>query len=1001
MTPFLKSIAKAYSSRYEDLSEICFVFPNKRSGTFFLKYLKEEVGTRPHLAPEVMTITDFVGMLSGKVVASRLDSIFTLYDAYREVKGLHVAADGENIAEDFDSFRGWGETVLSDFSEVDQYMVPQDEIYKNVKDFREISSNFLTDEQRQIMAEYFGHSDYGNPTEFWKNFDDEENMSELKGKFLRLWQILFPLYETFTSRLESKGLATNGRIYRLAAETLREGGRDVLPYKKVVMVGFNALSASEHAIFAELRDAEGYEGLDSFGDFFWDATGPVLTGGDNSASKFVRANIRRFPAPEWALPYLRESDSREMPRLRVVASPSKSAQAKIAGSLLEEQKKRLADREITDAKVAVVLPDEGMLLPMLYSLPDKMGDINLTMGYSLRLTSVVSFVSLLRMIGGRVRKSGDAVAFYHKDLRLFLGHPFTHALLGRDIIGKIISFLDTHHRAIITISELRGFSEGLASLLDMKDLNDNPSTTLRYVRDVLAKVVNSLSGDNEAMSNTSLDIDHINTYMDALQRLEDILREYTLRMHPATVMRLIDRLIAGERVGFEGEPLSGLQVMGTLETRSVDFEYLTILSMNERVMPRRARTRSFIPDSLRRAYGMPPSTYSESIFAYYFFRMISRAKEVTMIYDARTGGGTGGGDISRYILQLKHLYAKDMIERQDWKFRLCGKRDGGLSIEKTPEILSLLNNYTLENGANFSASSLSAYRECEAKFFYKHVLGIDTDREPSEYIDAIMFGNIVHEVMQNLYVPQQYHGKFLKYPLNFDRKTLQNIYSNTDLLWLQMTRATNRLHFRLPSDDLDRPLTGGAEMVGRQIMQQVRRVIRYDMSVAPFKILGCEIKETLRIPLPSGRTVNFKFAIDRLDEVMGEDCKLHRRIVDYKTGKLKQTAEDWDSVFTGDYKSEQLFQLFTYAWLLGMSSGSNGNDDVMLEIYHIPGMMKNVKRELPTIGEDKVTTYLPYAENFSNGMERMLDSVFEKKQFEVATDESRCVYCALKSLCRR
>ena len=1001
MIPFLKSIGKAYLSRYKDLSEFCFVFPNKRGGTFFMKYLREECTRRPVVAPEVMTITDFVGMLSGHVVASRLDMLFLLYESYREVKGLPAGGEGDALADDFDSFRGWGETVLADFSEVDQCLVPYAEIFKNVKDFREITSNFLNEEQRKIMSEYFGHTDYGDPTSFWKNFSDESDISELKGRFLRLWQILSPLYENFSAKLRERGLATTGGSYRLAAETLMELGRDALPYKKVVMVGFNALSMSEHSIFAALRDSEGYEGMDSFADFFWDATGPILAGGENSASRFVRANIRRYPAPGWALPFLRESDSRDMPRLRVVSSPSKSAQAKIAGTLLAEQRARLSESEINEAKVAVVLPDEGLLLPMLYSLPEGMGDVNLTMGYSLRLTSVVSFVSLLRLIGGRVRKSGTLPAFYHKDIRLFLGHPFSHALVGRAAIGDIISFLDRHHRALITFEELKGFSEEAASLLNVGTLDHNPSSTLSYIKGVLRRVAAALEEDDVAIDNPRLDIDHINVYVGALTRLEDILSEYSLSMRPATVMRLVDRLLAGESVGFEGEPLTGLQVMGILETRSVDFDYLTILSMNERVMPRKARTRSFIPDTLRRAYGMPPSTYSESIFSYYFFRMISRAREVTMIYDARTGVGGGSGDVSRYILQLQHLYAKGMIERQDWKFRLSGKVSADASIVKTPEVMALLEEFSREKGKNFSASCLASYRECEVKFFYRNVLGIDTDPAPSEYIDAIMLGNIVHDVMLNLYVPAKCHGKFLKSPLLIEREALKEWYSDTDLLGHLVRRAVNRLHFRMPEEEWGKPLSGGAEMVAGQVLRQIRRIIRHDMALAPFRILGGEINETLRIPLPSGRVVNFRFAIDRLDEVVCDDGVRRRRIVDYKTGALKQSADDWQTVFRGDYKSEQLFQLMTYAWLLGKSSGADGNDDVRMEIYHLPGMMKNSKRELPRIGEEFVTSFKPYAAMFAEGMESMLEGVFSNVSFEAPSDESRCDHCDLRSLCHR
>lgn len=1001
MIPFLKSIAKAYASRYKDLSEVCFIFPNKRSGTFFLKYLKEECVRGPRLSPEVVTITDFVAILSERVVASRLDRLFLLYESYRELKGLPVVDNGESLADDFDSFRTWGETVLSDFSEVDQYMVPHEEIFKNVKDYREITSNFLTEEQKNVMAEYFGHADYGNPSQFWKNFNDTATLSDLKEKFIRLWQILSPLYEAFSAKLEERCLTTTGASYRQAVETLREKGRDALPFKKVVAVGFNALSASEGALFAELRDSEGFPGFDTYADFIWDATGPILTAGVNSASKFVRSNIRRFPAPEWVFPYLKSSENKEMPRLRVVAAPSKSAQVKIAGNLLAEQRERLSASEITDARVAVVLPDEGLLLPMLYSLPQGMGNVNLTMGYSLRLTSVVSFVSLLRMINSRLRMAGEDAALYHKDVRLFLGHPFTHALVGGDVIGKITAYLDKHHFATVTLSDIRGFSPVAADIMQGVGADKSPSHTIGYIDGVLAKVEGALENDENMLINQRLDVDHITVYRNALRRLDDILSDYSVAMRPSTVFRLVDRLLAGEKVGFEGEPLTGLQVMGTLETRSVDFDYLTIVSMNERVMPRRSRSRSFIPDSLRRGYGMPPSNYAESIFAYYFFRMISRAKEVTMIYDARTGGGVGGSGASRYILQLQHLFAKGMIERQDWKFSLSGKEAVDPSVEKTPDVMALLAEYEEEGGRNFSASALSNYRECEVRFFYANVLGINTDPEPSEYIDAIMLGNILHNVMLNVYVPQKYHKKFLRTPILIGREGLQKVCDDTSFLWLLVTRAINKEHFRLKEEELSRPLTGGAKMVGRRIMEMARRVLRRDLKLTPFRILGCEIDETLRITLKSGKVVNFRFAIDRLDEISGLDGVKRRRIVDYKTGSLKQDAPDFDSVFNGDYRSEQLFQLMTYAWLLGRSSGGDGNDDVALEIYHVPGMVKNYKVQLPTIGEEMVETYATYSHAFSEGMDEMLEGIFSKPTFDATGDEARCEHCELRSLCRR
>lgn len=371
-----------------------------------------------------------------------------------------------------------------------------------------------------------------------------------------------------------------------------------------------------------------------------------------------------------------------------------------------------------------------------------------------------------------------------------------------------------------------------------------------------------------------------------------------------------------------------------------------------------------------------------------------------MIYDARTGGRSGAG-VSRYILQLEHLFAKGMIEKQDWKFRLSGKEPVDPSVEKTEEVRRLVAEFEREGGRNFSASSLSKYRECEVRFFYNSVLGINTDPAPSEYIDAIRLGNILHDVMLNLYVPQKYQKKFLRTPILIEHDSLKKIHDDTQFLWLLVTRAINKEHFHLPEEELSRPLSGGAKMVGRQVLEQVRRVIRRDLRLTPFKILGGEIAETLRIPLSSGRVVNFSFAIDRLDEITGADGVNRRRIVDYKTGSLKQDAPDFKSVFYGDYKSEQLFQLLTYAWLLGKSSGADGNDDVMVEIYHVPGMVGNYKTELPKIGEEKVETYAAYSSEFSKGMENMLEGVFSKERFEATADETRCELCELRGLCRR
>ncbi|MDE6755164.1 MAG: PD-(D/E)XK nuclease family protein [Muribaculaceae bacterium] len=1007
MIPFLQAVAKGYASRYTDFSEFCFLFPNKRSGTFFLKYLKEECGNHVMMAPAVVTITDFVADLSERVVASRLDLLFMLFKAYSELSGVKANPEEGEDGLEFDSFRGWGETVLSDFSEVDQYMVPSEEIFTNVKDYREIATNFLTEEQKEVLSEYFGRTDFEDATKFWKNFDKEdEELSTTKRKFLHLWRIMSPLYDSLNRMLEEKGLATSGRMYRLAVERLRKDGRKALPYKKVIAVGFNALSISENALFKELRDFEGYEGYDDFMDFFWDLTGPVLTTGVNSASKFVKANIKMFPCPEWALPSLRLSDSASLPVLNVVASPSNSAQVKITGRMLAELRGKITSEEINQAKVAVVLPDENLLLPMLYSLPYGMGDVNLTMGYPLKLTSVVPFVTLLRKLHFNMRAVDGSYGFYHKDLRLFLAHPFSYITFGATAIDKILGVLNHEHRAVMSLGEISEISSLLGEIINPQALGESPGEVVSYISRVLELVKSKLkiegtstkSNNNSTKSNNNIEADHIEIYRDALRRISDIFNEYKIRMQPQTVFYLTDRLLSGETVGFEGEPLTGLQVMGTLETRSIDFDYLFILSMNERIMPMRARMRTFIPNSLRHAYGMPPANYAESIFAYYFYRMISRAKEVTMIYDARNGGGLSSGDVSRYIIQLRHLFAKGKINEEEWKFTLSGKSENDPSVEKTPEIIQMLNSFLIGGDKRFSASALNDYRECQVRFFYRNVLRINTDPAATEFIDAIGVGNILHSLMEQLYVPEGQRGQLLATPILLTPEKISSMISDRKSLEMLTARTINKLHFRYKGEKLDTPLSGAAAIVGERILGQALTVLKHDLKLAPFRIFGTEIKEKLQIPLKSGKIVNFTFAIDRLDEIK-EDGILRLRIVDYKTGKIKLKAADMEEVFSGGYESEQIFQLFTYAWLLG-KTGVEGSGNVLTEIYDVPRIFREEKN-LPEIGKEVVRGFAGYSEIFSEKMDEMLESIFSSEEFRATEDEDRCVMCALKSLCRR
>ncbi|MDE5808633.1 MAG: PD-(D/E)XK nuclease family protein [Muribaculaceae bacterium] len=1009
--PFLKSVASAYYSNFDDLSEFCFVFPNKRAGTFFLKYLHEASTDRTLMAPHVTSITDFVADLADHDVASRIDLLFRLFNIYRKRKaenGDHNPGNGEKLFKDFDSFRNWGETLLSDFSEVDQYDVDADSLFKNVKDYREIASSFLTDEQVEVMERYFGYAPgLWEVERFWKNMSPP---SDIKNKFLLLWQQMAPLYHALNESLHADRLCTSGGAYRLALQRLQIHGKEILPWKKVVLVGFNALSTTEALIFETLKGLEAEPGITGgFAEFFWDGTGPILSRAINDAASFLKYNRRNFPPPRWADPWMKESETETMPlRMSAIGSPSNAAQGKIAGQKIDTMIKTEGEEEIRDARVAVVLPDENMLMPLLYALPEGEA-VNLTMGYPLRTTSVMSFIYHLRRVRGTQRKVGEEMAFYHEDLRLLLSHPFMHAVIGSKKVSEINGYLKVHRKMALTLSELRGFSETGADILRHLPEDAGVAEVIEYLEEVLDIVSVALDANADGIVKKRIDRSHIEIYRDALHRLANACEEHRIEMGMNGVFTMVDKLIGGEQVTFEGEPLEGLQVMGLLETRALDFDRLIILSMNDRVMPRKAGSRTFIPDSLRHGYGLPYSNYREDLFSYYFYRMISRAREVTMIYDARSSSGMRSGGMSRYLMQLRYLYAPD-LKFENRKFLLAPSTSKAREVKKTELVMSQLNEFTVRDSRrNFSASALRNYFICPVKFYYENVMGLRAENETSEYLDAIGVGNVVHEVMFHLYFPENRRNVYLDQPIRMERADLEAMLRGDRIMRL-VTESINRLHFRKGKEDLGAPLEGSQALIGREIEGLIRNILTYDLTLAPFELAGGEISGLVEWPLAgSDRKVNMKYAIDRLDIITLRDGTKSYRIVDYKTGDSHVRAKNMDSVFNGEEGARNFFQLMLYANLMNRDLGTDY--PVRLAIYQVAELGKQGET-LPAMGRDaepgKRTSYeslhshLERNEEFLEKTDEVLASIFDPDMpFIPADDDKKCQYCNLGHLCGR
>ncbi|MDE6379677.1 MAG: PD-(D/E)XK nuclease family protein [Muribaculaceae bacterium] len=1020
--PFLQSIAKAYASREKDLSSHLFVFPSRRACTFFLRNLTSELKDRVTILPEVTTMSDFVEKASGRVVAGRIELLFILYQAYTELQ----RKSGAKTIQDFDRFRRWGETALSDFNEVDMQDVDPDEIFKNVKDLKEISSNFLTEEQRKVMEEFFGqvYDPAISAEDFWIDFNEKKD-NRLHRKFLPIWQTLAPLYHAFHEALEKRGLITSGGAYRLAAGRLEEGIPSRIGAGKIVIVGFNALTRSEQRILDALSSYETDDGGEPFAEFFWDTPGPVIGDRSSAAGRYVLHNKEKWPSPQWAAGFLGESETPDLPEsMKVIAVPSCSLQSKVVGDVVDDISRRIPASDFEDAKVAVVLPDENLLIPLLYSLPENVKDVNLTMGYPLKLSGAATFVSLLRRLQGSRRKSGDSVGYYYKDFEAVLSHPFSHAIFGNGV-SKVKDWIRKHHNSVVDVGALRDISPALPSLLRPLSDDASPDEAVAWLDAILSRSAESISDASMKMVKASVDVANIEFYRLVLKQTLEIVKEYGISMQWRTFLTMTDRLLTSESVTFEGQPLKGLQVMGMLETRALDFERIIIPSLNERILPARRRVRTFISDSLRRAYGLPPVNYSESIFAYYFFRMIARAKEVVLLYDSRSSEGARSGDVSRYVLQLQYLYAKDRLKLESRSFDISKSDLHPSPVEKSEEILDLLSAYRNPGpeGRNLSATALTRYAGCQIRFYFEHLLRIHTDEESVEFIDAITQGNVLHYAMQNIYLPEDRQGIYLEHPVVIDAALIAARKKDTDNIRRLIRRGINKEHFHRPDDRLDTPLRGSVEYVAKVLLSQVLRILDFDLSQAPFLLYGVEIAGNVSIRMPEGAPINMRFAIDRLDSLpQGPDYSGtgRLRVVDYKTGAVHVQADSMEDVFKGDPKGRNLLQLWLYANLFDALPDRNlrkdsarpildlfGKDSglprqpLTLELYDV-NYLHTGKHTYPKIGDFVQTVHTEQNAEFLSGLKESLIGLFDPDTpFRPTEDPTSCTYCPFKTICWR
>lgn len=974
MTPFLKQVADYYYKK-GDVSRRCFVFPNRRSMAFFRKYLSEAVrdnGGSPIIEPMMTTVNDFFYKAGGMVQADRVALLLYLYDCYKNLNPK---------AESLDEFVFWGDVILGDFNDVDKYFVDPSQLFTNVADYKQIQDTFsyLTDTQRKAIEGFISHfSDLSGKLTVELDTDNPD----VKGRFLLIWNILYKLYVSFNETLASKGLAYEGMVYRslaekLKKETVEDVFKGVFPDNmNFVFIGLNALNECEKIVMRKLRDC-------SRAEFCWDYSGEMIRDPQNRSSLFMAENVIEFPqAAQW------DTQGLDVPAINVVSVPSAVGQAKRLPDVLAG----MMGQDMSDT--AVVLPDESLLLSVLNAIPEQIDDINVTMGLPMTGSLLYSMMSDVASIQLHcVNRKGEWM-FYHKQVwDLFSNELFRNSLDEES--AKLIAAVRESAKYYIPQSELCGtpLLDAVFSVV-ITDPKSNSREQISAFAEYQKNVIKAIAPKVADNPQLALELEYAKEYY----RSVNVLKENELEVMPMTYVRLLSQILSSVSVPFRGEPLKGLQVMGPLEMRALDFRNLIILSANEGVFPRRSVSSSFIPPELRKGFGLPTYEYQDAVWAYYFYRAISRAENVWMFVDSRTEG-LKSGEESRYIKQLEYHFGVK-LNRYVVKFET-------MSAAGVPDIVKTEADIEKIKSATLSATALQNYLACPAKFYYGTVKGLRSEDEVSESLDYGMFGTVFHDTMRALYTSET----AMTPEFAFDRQRV-NEKSLTDIQnkisrayissWIDRPEEIRKKVKALIMEQLKTVEVSGRNLVVADvIVKYVIKTLKADLlqlekaGKDSFEILGRELPV-----FGEFHGQKFKGIIDRLDSFDPSQA----RIVDYKTGKVLPDDENIDdgnavaiaeSIFAPDVaeRPKIALQFFIYDMLLKDYDIAKGKD-IYNSVYSTASLFKD---EPKTIKVNQT-----FYDAVSEKLQGLLDEMRSPDvPFTRTCDEGVCAYCDFKTICGR
>lgn len=961
---FLERIARLlYEQSGKDLKKQCLVFPNRRAGIYFLKYLAAQID-KPVWTPAVLTIKEFFTSFSNLHIPENEILLCELYKVYRDLN---------KSAEAFDEFYFWGEMLAGDFDDADKYMADTAILFRNVVDFKNIDAQFedIDPDQAEIIKQ------------FWRNFNPEKTSKE-KSEFKMIWSLLGDLYDNFRISLRSRNLAYEGMIFRDVAVKASSDDKFEMNWEKVHFIGFNALNKCEEEVMKRLQ-------RDGRARFYWDFDNSYVRGGKlNSAGLFMERNLRTFGNDmpgDWNYDTLLSSNERGA-SVQIIETTSDIGQVKLIPYLFSHLNGVSSENA---NHTAVILADEGLLVPVLTSLPGDIGNINISMGYPLKMTGVYAMVKYMLNLQRNARNEGGADFLDYRDVIDISKHQLIEQLLTSED-KSILAGVAGKKPSLIPAVYLAG-SKNLSTIFR---IDESPVELSEHLKDILLRVTSELraeeSGTDSARIGRDLRNEFIYRILLSINRLEAIVRTSGITFKKETYIRILDSILRGQSVPFTGEPLSGVQIMGILETRALDFENIILLSVNEGVLPAITSPSSFIPFSIREAFGLPTINHQESVFAYHFYRLLHRAKKVTLVYNSDSEG-IRTGEMSRFILQMKYeRIIKPDILNLDYNIK-SPAGIGNIVVRTESHSERLFQIYEFNGGRSaLSPTAINTWLYCRMMFFYRYVNGLKEPETMPGEIDHSMFGQIVHRIMRNVYM--DFLGREVTKELIIP--LLENEVHQEALIERSLSDESDFGDFRL---------IGGNELILRDILKlYLKRILKADVSITPFRIISLEKSYVFRMTFETDgkkRSVIIGGNVDRVDQ-RGRVT----RIVDYKTGIAARKINSIEDLFIDDRKRELDGWLQT---LLYCEAFLQGNPDANLRpsIYRVREITERNLSDGLKIRVDKnqellVEDFNYVREEFLDGLRRTIEQIFDPTENFIMTETtSKCGNCPYRLLCQR